>query len=88
MRLMSFLFPSQGTGSKDADMVTDELLVNDLLTMNGEGMVLHCLDNWSGNRNRCVMFGYLQFTVDIGITKFNLHLLRWPNDSKDESDRY
>lgn len=82
----TLLFLSLGAGSKDADIVTNELLAHDFLALNGEHLMIHVLDNWSGNRNRCVALGYLQYHVDIGVTTFNMHLMRWPNDSKDRSD--
>lgn len=83
---MTFIFPSLGAGSKDADIVTNELFVHDFSALNGEQILLHVMDNWSGNRNRCVMLGYPQYHVDIRVTTFNLHLLRYPNDSKDRCD--
>lgn len=84
---MTYLFPELGVGSKDADMVTNELIVHNLHALNGDQILSHVLDNWSGNKNRCTALGYPQYMVDLKIVLFNLIVLRYPHDSKDACDR-
>jgi hypothetical protein len=85
---MHYYIIEMGHGSKNSSSVIDELLLNACEHLNGEKVLVICMDCASLNQNSYVMLGLPQLLVDLGIAKFVLLIFFWQYDSKDGADRW
>ena len=84
---MTIVVPNPGVGSKDANLVVEELLMHAARTLNGEAVDVVVADCASLNMCGATTLGLPQFKVDIGLVRFSMFMMLQQLDSKEECDR-
>lgn len=84
---MYLIVPSPGVGSKDSNLVVEELLMHAARTLNGEAVDMVIADCASLNACGATSLGLPQFKVDLGLVKFSLFFMLQQLDSKEACDR-
>ena len=84
---MTIVVPAPGVGSKDANLVVEELLMHAARTLNGEAADVVVADCASLNMCGATALALPQFKVDTGLVLFSLFLMLQQLDSKEACDR-
>ena len=87
LQLCTIIMPELGAGSKDANLLVDDIMVDLLGAANGQKAIVKFLDCGPCGRNATVLAGLPQYLVDHGFADYVMFVLYWNRHSKGSADK-